>query len=304
MIKPGASAYAMLFFQGAIWGSSFQAIKIALEGFGPITVAAGRIFLAAIIMTVYAISRGHSFPKQPRTLLLLGIVGLFNCALPFFLIPWGEQSLDSSRAAIFMATGPLMVLIIAHFTTTDERLNRFKSLGFMLGFIGVMFVIGLNTFKSGFGELLPQLAIITAAISYAVSGAIAKKVEGVSSSMFTACVLIAGSILTVPASLLLESPFLVIEGQSMTAPLLALIYLGIMPTGLAFMIRFHLIKTVGYTFVSQVGYLVPVFGVLFGAVLLNETISLSVLIGLTLILSGILISRKELASDLKSERKS
>jgi len=87
MTKPTISSYLLLFFQGAIWGSSFQAIKFALEGYGPVSVAAGRILLAAIIVTIYALMRGHSFPRNPRTILLLVIIGFFNCALPFFLIP-------------------------------------------------------------------------------------------------------------------------------------------------------------------------------------------------------------------------
>ena len=136
-----------------------------------------------------------------------------------------------------------------------------------------------------------KIAIIGAATSYAVSGAIAKRIENVSSSMFTACVLVAASILTVPASLMLENP---LEATLQATPMviLSVLYLGLVPTGLAFLVRFHLIKTVGYTFVSQVGYLVPVFGVLFGVVLLDESITLQIILGLGLILCGILISRK------------
>jgi drug/metabolite transporter (DMT)-like permease len=291
MIKPTTSSYFLLFLAGAIWGSSFQAIKFALEGYGPASVAAGRIVLAAIILTIYALARGHNFPRNPRTIILLAIVGLFSCALPFFLISWGEQDLDTGRTAIFMATGPLIVLGIAHFSTIDERLTFFKSFGFLMGFIGVLFVIGLDTFQGEGGALLPQLAIICASTSYAVSGAIAKKIETVSSSMFTACVLISASLMTVPASLLIDAPFSVAYTEVTRTSLLAILYLGLVPTGLAFLIRFHLLRTVGYTFVSQVGYLVPVFGVLFGAIIFNEVITQSIIFGLILILAGIVVSR-------------
>lgn len=291
MIKPTTSSYFLLFLAGAIWGSSFQAIKFALEGYGPASVAAGRIVLAAIILTIYALARGHNFPRSPRTIILLAIVGLFSCALPFFLISWGEQDLDTGRAAIFMATGPLIVLGIAHFSTIDERLTFFKIFGFLMGFIGVLFVIGLETFQGEAGALLPQLAIICASTSYAVSGAIAKKIETVPSSMFTACVLISASLMTVPASLLIDAPFSVAYTEVKRTSLLAILYLGLVPTGLAFLIRFHLLRTVGYTFVSQVGYLVPVFGVLFGAIIFNEVITQSIIFGLILILAGIVVSR-------------
>jgi len=291
MTKPTTSAYLLLFFQGAIWGSSFQAIKFALEGYGPISVAAGRIFLAAIIITFYALARGHDFPRNPRTIIFLVIVGFFNCALPFFLISWGEQDLDTGRTAIFMATGPLIALGIAHFSTPDERVTFFKGIGFLMGFIGVLFVIGLETFRGEAMALLPQLAIICAATSYAISGAIAKRIENVASSMFTACVLISASLMTVPVSLLVEAPLQVNHSDASQSSLLAILYLGLVPTGLAFLIRFHLLRTAGYTFVSQVGYLVPMFGVLFGAIIFQETITLPAMFGLALILAGIFVSR-------------
>lgn len=290
MTQPTARSYALLFIQGAIWGSSFQAIKFALEGFGPMTVAAGRIGLAAAILAVYSLSQGQRFPSDAKTWWLLIIVGLFNCAIPFFLIPWGEQSLDSGRTAIFMATGPLIALALAHFTTEDERLNRFKLLGFAMGFVGVLFVIGLGTFGAGFGEWLPQLAIIGAATSYAISGALAKRVPPMNSAMFTACVLLAATAMTLPATFITEDPIAALS-QTKAHALMALVYLGIIPTGLAFLVRFHLIKTVGYTFVSQVGYLVPLFGVIFGALIFGETITLSIVIGLVLILGGVFVSR-------------
>lgn len=284
-------SYLLLFIQGAIWGSSFQAIKFALEGFGPMTVAAGRITLAAIMMALYARARGHGVPRDRRALVMLFIVGLFNCAIPFFLIPWGEQSLDSGRTAIFMASGPLIALAIAHFTTTDERLTRFKLLGFGMGFVGVLFVIGLDSFSAGAAEWLPQLAIIGAATSYAISGAIARRITTVSSSVFTACVLGSAALMTLPASLLLENPVADLRAAGTGSAMIALVYLGLIPTGLAFLVRFHLIKTVGYTFVSQVGYLVPLFGVLFGALIFQETITLPIVVGLCLILSGIFVTR-------------
>jgi drug/metabolite transporter (DMT)-like permease len=291
MSKPTTTDYLLLFLQGAIWGSSFQAIKFALEGYGPVSVAAGRIFLGAIIITIYALMRGHSFPRNPRTIILLIIVGAFNCAIPFFLISWGEQNLSTGRTAIFMATGPLLALGIAHFTTSDERLSVFKGVGFLMGFIGVLFVIGLETFNIGLGELMPQMAIICAAFSYAISGAIAKKIENVASSMFTACVLISASLMTLPASLLIEAPYLLETTEVIQNSLYAILYLGLVPTALAFVIRFHLLRKVGYTFVSQVGYLVPMFGVIFGVIIFEEAITISILAGLILILAGIAVSR-------------
>lgn len=290
MTRPGLKAYSLLILQGAVWGSSFQAIKYALEDFGPMTIAAGRILLAAVILMIYAWSRGNSLPKHLPSIALLFVIGLFNCALPFFLIPWGEQDVASGRAAIFMASGPLITLVLAHFFTTDERINSRKALAFVLGFIGVLLVIGVGAFSSGIGALLPQLALIMAATSYAISGLLVKRVTGISNTMMSACVLLAGSLITLPAALLWETPASNLAAASASA-LLALIYLGLFPTGLMFLVRFYLINNYGYTFVSQVGYLVPLFSVFFGALLLGEQLSLSIFLGLGLILVGIFISR-------------
>ena len=292
MIKtPGLQAYTLLALQGAVWGSSFQAIKYALEGFGPISIAAGRILIAALVLLAYALMKGERLPRSASIWMSFLLIGFFNCALPFFLIPWGEQSLDSGRAAIFMATGPLIAILLAHFTSANEHITRSKAVGFVLGFIGVLYVIGLDAFSTGVGDLLPQLAIIVAAASYVISGAMVKRVKGISSAMLSAGVLLGGCLITLPASLLLENPLGSIESMPDSA-IIALVYLGLIPTGAAFFVRFYLIRQYGYTFVAQVGYLVPLFSVLFGVVLLGETLTEAMVFGLLLILGGIVLSRR------------
>ena len=292
MIKtPGLQAYTLLAVQAAVWGSSFQAVKYALEGFGPISIAAGRILIAAIVLLVYALMQGERLPRSASIWMNFLLIGFFNCALPFFLIAWGERALDSGRAAIFMATGPLIAILIAHFTSSNEHITRYKAAGFILGFIGVLCVIGLDTFATGVGDLLPQLAIIIAATSYVISGAMVERVKGISSVMLSVGVLLGGCLITLPASLLLENPLAHSESLTDTA-IIALVYLGLIPTGAAFFVRFYLIRMYGYTFVVQVGYLVPLFSVLFGVVLLGEILTLAMLFGLLFILGGILLSRR------------
>jgi drug/metabolite transporter (DMT)-like permease len=295
MIKmPGLHAYTLLALQGAVWGSSFQAIKYALEGFGPVSIAAGRILIAALVLLAYALMKGDRLPRSASIWMSFLLIGFFNCALPFMLIPWGEQTLDSGRAAIFMATGPLIAILLAHFTNSNERITRFKTAGFVIGFIGVLCVIGLDTFTMGVGDLLPQLAIIAAAASYVISGAMVKRLTGISSAMVAAGVLMGGCIITLPASLLLENPFAQAnQGANLSSSaIIALVYLGLIPTGAAFFVRFYLIRQYGYTFVAQVGYLVPLFSVMFGVILFGETLTLAMFVGLFLILGGILLSRR------------
>jgi drug/metabolite transporter (DMT)-like permease len=292
MQKLGMQAYALLLLQGAIWGSSFQSIKIALEDFGPMTIAAGRLLLASIVLMAVFYFQGHRLPARLKDLGLLALIAIFNCVLPFYLIPWGEQNVDSGRAAIFMATGPLIALLVGHFTTRDERLNSYKAVGFSMGFIGVVLVIGWHSFGGGLGHILPQLALILAATSYVISGALVKYVSHISSMTLATLVMLFGCLFTMPAALITESPITAMQDSQLTS-LLALMYLGLMPTGLAFLLRFFIIKRYGFTFMAQVGYLVPLFSVLFGALLLNEAVTSTMLIGLALILGGIFISGKQ-----------
>jgi drug/metabolite transporter (DMT)-like permease len=243
------------------------------------------------VLLAYALMQGDRLPRSASIWMSFLLIGFFNCALPFFLIPWGEQSLDSGRAAIFMATGPLIAILLAHFTSANEHITRYKAVGFILGFIGVLYVIGFDTFSTGVGDLLPQLAIIVAAASYVISGAMVKRVKGMSSAMLSAGVLLGGCLITLPASLLLENPLASRESIPDSA-IIALVYLGLIPTGAAFFVRFYLIRMYGYTFVAQVGYLVPLFSVLFGVVLLGETLTEAMVFGLLLILGGIVLSRR------------
>ena len=298
MQKLGIQAYALLLLQGAIWGSSFQSIKIALDDFGPMTIAAGRLLLASIVLLSVFYLQGHRLPARLKDLGLLALIAIFNCVLPFYLIPWGEQSVDSGRAAIFMATGPLIALLVGHFTTRDERLNGFKAIGFIMGFVGVVLVIGWHSFSGGLGHVVPPLALILAATSYVISGALVKYVSHISSMTLAAMVMLFGCLFTMPAALITENPIAAIQ-VSQTSSLMAIAYLGLMPTGLAFLLRFYIIKRHGFTFMAQVGYLVPLFSVLFGALLLNEAITLTMVAGLTLILGGIFISVIKNGSDHK-----
>lgn len=292
MQKLGIQAYTLLLLQGAIWGSSFQSIKLALEDFGPMTIAAGRLLLASLVLLIVFKAQAHQLPKQVKDLALLMLIAVFNCVLPFYLIPWGEQSVDSGRAAIFMATGPLIALLIGHFATRDERLNGYKAVGFVMGFIGVVMVIGWHSFGAGIGQLVPQLALILAATSYVISGVLVKYVSHISSMTLATTVMAFGCLLTLPAAFITETPLQAIQSSEL-ASLVALIYLGLIPTGLAFLLRFAIIKRYGFTFMAQVGYLVPLFSVFFGAWLLDEVVTLQMLMGLVLILGGIFISGKK-----------
>ena len=280
--QPTAIDTVRLFALGAIWGSAFLCIEIALTGFAPLTLAAGRIVLAATRLA------GVPLPADPRTLGLLTVIGFFNTALPFVLISWGQQHIDSAMAAILMAVGPFVALILSHLFTGDDRLTWPKLAGMLMGFSGVVVLVGVDVLAGAGAGVLGQLAVIGAAACYALSGVLTRRVAQVAPLASAALVLITGAVYMVPLALAVDRPW---QSTPPGQAWLALGFLGLFPTGLAYLLRFQIITAVGTTFMSQVSYLVPLFAVLWGWLFLSEVPSLSGWVALGLILGGITVSR-------------
>ncbi len=286
--QPTSIDTTRLFALGAIWGSAFLCIEIALTGFAPLTLAAGRITLAAIALAFAMRLAGLRLPTDPRTLGLLTVIGFFNTALPFVLISWGQQHIDSAMAAILMATGPFVALILSHVFTGDDRLTLPKLAGMLLGFAGVAVLVGVDALTGARAGVYGQLAVMGAAACYALSGVLTRRVAHVAPLANAATVLFTSAIYMIPLALLVDRPWQVTPDRE---AVLALVFLGLMPTGLAYLLRFQIIIAVGATFMSQVSYLVPLFAVLWGWLFLSEVPATSGWIALGLILVGINISR-------------
>ncbi|MFD2206226.1 DMT family transporter [Kiloniella antarctica] len=290
MRAPTLKDFLLLTFLAAIWGSAFLAIKITVEEVPPATIAASRLLIASIVIYFYMHSRSLHFPKDKAFWRQIIIVSFFSMAAPFAMISWAEKYIASGLTAILMATGPLIALILAHFFSTDDRFTLFKFLGVIIGFSGVMIILGPDSF-SGFGtDVIAQLATMIAAMCYACSGILVRRIKEKSNTVITASILISATLLILPVSLLFEAPWHTLTISSWQS-LSALVYLGIIPTALAFVLRFYLIREVGVTFASYVGYLVPFFGVLWGALFLSERLPSTTIIALLLIVSGIAVSR-------------
>lgn len=290
----------LLVFCAMLWGSAFMMMKVAVAEVAPLTVATGRVLIGAVALLSYCLLCGRHFPRDLYTWFLLLVLGLFGNGLPFFLITWSEQVIDSGMAAILMSTGPIFALIFAHIFTTDDKFTWYKLIGMALGFLGVVIVIGVDIFQ-GLGEnLLPQLAAVLAAFCYVVTGVVIRKIDNMKSDMLVACSLLTISLLMVPMSLLIDQPWELWRGNDAPSDkaIAAIVYLGIVPTAFAFYLRAKIMVTVGYTFFSMAGYLVPIFGVIFGAVFLNEIIELQTLIALVLVLCGVAIAQVRPKADI------
>lgn len=287
MQQPQARDYVLLIVLGAIWGSSFMFIKLALATVPPLTIAAGRIMIGAAVLLALGHIKGHRLPREAGVWLLLAIISITGNAAPFFLIAWGETRLDSTMAAILMAFVPLVTVILAHVMTRDERLSWLKTGGVAVGFAGVYVLVGGAAGEASGRDLLAQGALLVAATSYAFSSLLARRLPSMPTLTTAMAVLLCSTILILPFSVALDRPWLLDPSAASVA---AVIMLGLASTATGSLILFHLIRRSGATFVSLNNYLVPAFGALFGIALLDEAISGTVIAGFALILMGVYVS--------------
>ncbi|WP_456389551.1 DMT family transporter [Profundibacter sp.] len=280
---------------GMIWGSSFMAVTIAITGFGPITVAAARIAIGAVILLALVRIMGISLPgiqgADGRKVWLAAFgFGVLSMALPFFLLSWGQHYVASGFAGVTMAAVPLLVLPLAHFLIPGEQLTPRKTLGFIIGFAGVIVLIGLDAFKSnGLGmEPLARMACFGAAACYAFGGIITKLAPKVDPIAFAATATMLAAIIIVPAAVVLEG----VPTTLPTTPLLAVIFLGVVPTAIANLLLVSVIRSAGPSFLSLVNYQVPIWSVLFGALFLSEVLPARTFVALGLIMLGLAVNQR------------
>ncbi len=279
---------ALLVFLGTIWGSSFVTIKIAIVDIPPLTLAAGRVGLAAAVLYLFIRLRGRRLPRDWRIWRKVLPAGLLNSAAPFFLIGWAEQYVDSTMAALMMAAGPLWALLLSHYFSVDDRLTTLKFVGVGLGFFGVVIVIDPTGVSDQGVDLLGIAALVLANLCYVSSGVLARRVPELSPDRFGAASMLAGALALVPVSLIIDQPW---NLQVSPASFQAFLYLALVGTAFATLMRFHLIFTVGVTFFSQVANIITITGVLFGVVLLGEPMTVVMAGGMAMILVGIYVIR-------------
>ena len=284
----------MLFILSAIWGSAFIAIKISLNYFSPVSVASYRLIVASIFLLIFYIIGKYKSSLNRTDLIMLLFVGVVGNFLPFYLISWSEQHIQSSTAGILMGVGPILTLILSHFFTKDDRFTYSKLISISIGFIGVLFIFEIDTlFNFGTAnslQLLSKFLIIIAALGYMISNIVAyNTLKHIDSFSITFFATLFGAMVSVPFLLYSET---IQPSYINFSALLPILYLGIFPTALAFQLRYHITKTSGPVFLSYVAYLIPIFALIWGFVLLSEEIYLNSIIGITLILFGVYIGKK------------
>ncbi len=283
--------WLMIAALGITWGGTFLVIEIALRGITPFWLAAARIGFASLLMTVIWAARGFTLftDDSPRPWAMLLLVGALSSAVPFMLLSWGQQFVTSGFAGVSMAAVPLMVLPLAHFLVAGEQLNLRKLLGFSIGFVGVVILIGAQAFDSTGAalETAGRIACLGAAACYAFSSVFMRRLPPVDAMALATVLLIIGAAIVIPVAWIVEGPPPLPDQETLAA----LAVLGLVPTAAANLLRVMVIRSAGPTFMSLTNYQVPVWSVLFGSLILNESLPPSLIYALVLILSGLAISQ-------------
>lgn len=295
MRSPGLFVWILLLSLGLIWGASFFGVELALQGFGPVSIAAIRITIAAVIVTGISFAIGHGLPatntvKGRKTWRHALGMGVFSNAIPFSLLSWGQLHVTSGYAGITMAVVPLLVLPLSHFFIPGMRLSRQKALGFGIGFVGVIVLIGpAEIIRSGGGnvENIARIACIVASCGYAIGSVITRLTPPGPLLAFSSAALIIAALITLPVAFVLEG----IPVSPGLPALAGMLYLGVFPTALATAVLVYIIKVAGPPFLSLVNYQVPIWAVVIGMVALNEALPGQFIWALGLILAGLAISQ-------------
>ena len=274
---------------GSIWGSSYMFIKVAVAEVPPLTMVAGRLAVAAAMLWILLRASGRSMPRGRATWGAYTMMGLLNGAVPYTLIVWSEQTIDSGLASLLQATMPLFTVMLAHVWGRDERLTVRKVLGVVVGFLGVG-ILMLPDLRRGLqANVLGQVAMVVSSLSYAGATIVARnRLRGQAPLASTTGQLTMGAVLTVPLSLVIERPFHLSPSLPVMGSWLALTVLG---TVVAYTIYYLLVERTNATFVSTVTYIIPVNGLILGAVVLGEALTVNLLLSLGLILLGVLLVR-------------
>lgn len=275
---------------GLTWGGTFLVIELALETLTPFWIAAARISIATLpTVLVWRVLGGKLWRTEERAWASLVCVGALSSAVPFMLLSWGQQFVTSGFAGVSMAAVALLVLPLAHFFVPGEQLTQRKALGFVIGFVGVVILIGGQAFSStGVHLETPgRIACVCAACCYAVSSVVMRRLPPIDPIGLAAVPLLFGSALIIPTAFMSEG----IPPMPDARTIAILCFLGLVPTAGANFLRVWVIRTAGPVFMSLTNYQVPVWSVVLGAVFLSEPLPQSLLLALTLILAGVGLSQ-------------
>jgi drug/metabolite transporter (DMT)-like permease len=274
-----------------LWGSNFMFVKLGVATVPPATLVASRLVIGAVILVAVVRAMGHTFPPMGRSWGAYFILAIVGNSLPFWLITTGQKTIDSALAGILMAIMPLTTLVLAHFFVAGERMTRNRVAGFLLGFGGIIVLMGPAAL-TGLGgssiEIVAQLAVLAGAVCYATQSVMVRRMLKGDVMVASAAIIAIAAVISLPIALAVDQPWNLSPSR---ISLYAVIWIGIGPTAIATLAFLKLIGSAGPTFMSLVNYCIPVVAVLLGVALLGEELGANAYTGLVLILGGIALSQ-------------
>jgi drug/metabolite transporter (DMT)-like permease len=275
----------------SIWGCAFLLIKTSLESLPPQAIVFSRLLVGFLVLVPLLAALRPSLPLTRQFAVLVLVMALTGNVVPFLLIAWGQEVVPSASTGILMAVMPLTIIVLAHIFVVEEPLNARKLTGFGLGFVGIVVLMGPGALKALAGDmrtLTHELAILGGAILYAANVIITRRLPSVHPLAVSGAVMFVGLCLATPTGL--PATVSALDAASLRS-LVAVLLLGMFPTGLATVLYYELIRRAGASFYAITNYLVPVMATVVGATLGRERLGLNVFIALALILLGIAVSR-------------
>jgi len=293
MKQPKLVDYLLLVLLALIWASAFFNIKIATYSFGPITIAFLRVFFGAIPVLILCYYKNIKIEAFSKDWHWFAMIGFINLVAPFFLIAYGVKSVQSNLAAILMSTTPLSSTVLGHFYTKNEKFNFIKTFGILIGFSGIVYLFSDNLLIDE-NNFLSALLILLGSTCYVIGGVLTLKISKKKNENVTGSILIWAIIILIPFVSLVEQPWNETPRLDST---ISVIYLGLVSTGIAWLLRFRILVNNGLIFQSQVSYLIPIFGTILSYIFLKELITAKTLVSLIAVVIGIYFVKK---ADIKN----
>ena len=288
MRQPKLLDYLLLVLLALIWASAFFNIKIATYSFGPVTIAFLRVFFGAIPVLLLCYYKDIKIEAFSKDWYWFALIGFINLVAPFFLIAYGIKSVQSNLAAILMSTTPLSSTVLGHFYTKNEKFNFIKTFGILIGFSGILYLFSDNLLIDE-NNFISALLILLGSTCYVIGGVLTLKISKKKNENVTGSILIWATIILIPLVSFIEQPWNLVPRVDST---ISVIYLGLVSTGIAWLLRFRILVNNGLIFQSQVSYLIPIFGTILSYIFLKELITTKVLISLIAVSIGIYFVRK------------
>ena len=283
MKQPSLFDYFLLTILALIWASAFFNIKIATYSFGPVTIAFLRVFFGAIPVLLLCYFKKIKIEAFSKDWHWFAMIGFINLVAPFFLIAYGVKSVQSNLAAILMSTTPLSSTVLGHLYLKNEKFNFVKTIGILIGFSGIVFLFSDNLLidENNFSS---AILILLGSTCYVIGGVLTLKISEKKNENVTGSILVWATIILIPLVSFIEQPWNLEPRLDST---ISVIYLGLVSTGIAWLLRFKILVKNGLIFQSQVSYLIPIFGTILSYIFLKEIITVKVFISLVAVVVGI-----------------